>query len=375
MTYAASTASSSISVTVRAALIGAALVVVMSVAIFVGARFSLMLLIGLGFGVALEGLRFGFAGPWRAMILNREPAGILAQLLCIGIVACFAIPLLAAYPAELSGAQAPIGFAMISGAFLFGAAMQVVLGCGSGTLVNAGSGNPVSLLALPFFALGSFAGAYHLIWWTNLGVLPIMTLRGASGLVVTLVGLTVVAIVLLLLSKPNARVIPRRYIIAALVLAGLSVLNLVVAGQPWGVVYGLGLWAAKGVTALGMDLSGSTFYATVVSTERLNANILTDYTSITNFGMIAGAFGVAAWRSGGLSQRLPTYPARALIATIIAGLLLGYSSRLAFGCNVGAFFSGIATGSLHGWVWFASAFLGAFLGIPIRRLSGLEIDP
>jgi uncharacterized membrane protein YedE/YeeE len=54
--------------------------------------------------------------------------------------------------------------------------------------------------------------------------------------------------------------------------------------------------------------------------------------------------------------------------------LLGYSSRLAFGCNVGAFFSGIATGSLHGWVWFASAFLGAFAGIPIRRLSGLEVD-
>ena len=38
------------------------------------------------------------------------------------------------------------------------------------------------------------------------------------------------------------------------------------------------------------------------------------------------------------------------------GLALGYASRLAFGCNVGAFFSGIATGSLHGWVWFAAAF-------------------
>jgi hypothetical protein len=37
-----------------------------------------------------------------------------------------------------------------------------------------------------------------------------------------------------------------------------------------------------------------------------------------------------------------------------AGLVLGYSARLAFGCNVGAYFSGIASGSLHGWVWFAS---------------------
>ena len=359
--------------TVRAALIGAALFVIAMVAIFVGARFALMLLIGLGFGVALEGLRFGFAGPWRAMILRREPAGILAQLLSIAVVACVAIPLLAAHPNELTGAQAPIGFAMIGGAFIFGAAMQVVLGCGSGTLVNAGSGNPIGLLALPFFALGSFAGAYHLIWWTNLGALPILTLRGAPGLAITLVGLALVAAMLIWLAKPGTRQLPRRYVLAALALAALAIANLVVAGQPWGVVYGLGLWAAKGATAMGADLSGSAFYVAASSVERLNESVLTDYTSLTNFGMIAGAFGVAAWRSGGLSQPLPTYPARAWIATVIAGILLGYSSRLAFGCNVGAFFSGIATGSLHGWVWFAAAFAGAFLGIRIRAISGLEV--
>ncbi|MCF7699838.1 YeeE/YedE thiosulfate transporter family protein [Loktanella sp. M215] len=359
----------------RTGLIGLALVVIAMVALFVGVRYALMLLIGLGFGVALEGFRFGFAGPWRAMILRREPAGILAQLLSIAVVACVAIPMLASHPQELTGAQAPIGFAMIGGAFVFGAAMQVVLGCGSGTLVNAGSGNPVGLLALPFFALGSFAGAYHLIWWTNLGALPILTLRGTPGLMITLVGLALVAAVLLWLGKPGSWRLPRRYVLAALTLAALAIANLVVAGQPWGVVYGLGLWAAKGVTALGADLSGSAFYAAVGSEERLNASVLTDYTSLTNFGMIAGAFGVAAWRSGGLSQPLPSYPARAWIVTIIAGLMLGYSSRLAFGCNVGAFFSGIGTGSLHGWVWFAAAFAGAFLGIRIRAVSGLEARP
>lgn len=358
--------------TARAGLIGTALIVIALVAVFVGARFALMLLIGLGFGVALEGLRFGFAGPWRAMILRREPAGLLAQLLSIAVVACVAIPLLAAHPGELTGAQAPIGFAMIGGAFIFGAAMQVVLGCGSGTLVNAGSGNPIGLLALPFFALGSFAGAYHLIWWTNLGALPILTLRGASGLAVTLVGLALVAAMLLWLGQPGTRRLSRRYVIAALALAALAIANLVVAGQPWGVVYGLGLWTAKGVTALGADLSGSAFYAAAGSVERLNASVLTDYTSLTNFGKIAGAFGVAAWRTGGLSQPLPSYSARAWIATVIAGFFLGYSSRLAFGCNVGAFFSGIATGSLHGWVWFLAAFAGAFLGIRIRAISGLE---
>jgi len=56
----------------------------------------------------------------------------------------------------------------------------------------------------------------------------------------------------------------------------------------------------------------------------------------------------------------------------VAGLLLGYSSRLAFGCNVGAYFSGISTGSVHGWVWFAMAFVGSMLGVRVRERLGLK---
>lgn len=356
----------------RAILVLAGLVLVALVGLFAGARYGMLLLIGLGFGIALEGLRFGFAGPWRAMITRREPSGVLAQLLSIALVSVVAIPLLASHPGELIGAQAPIGFAMVGGAFVFGICMQIVLGCGSGTLVNAGSGNPVSLLALPFFAIGSFAGAYHLFWWTGLGALPILTLKGTSGLIVTLALLAVAAVIFLWRAAPGAPRLSRRHAIAAVVLAGLALGNLVVAGQPWGVVYGLGLWAAKAYSAMGGDLAGSAFWSAPASVERLSSSILTDYTSLTDIGIIAGAFGVAAWRRGALDVPLPSYPARAWIATIIAGFLLGYSSRLAFGCNVGAFFSGISTGSLHGWVWFVAAFAGAFLGIRLRPVLGLE---
>lgn len=261
---------------------------------------------------------------------------------------------------------------MLGGAFVFGAAMQVVLGCGSGTLVNAGSGNPISLLALPFFAIGSFFGAYGMVWWTTLGALPILVLKGTSGLVVTLIGLAMVAGVLLLLAKPGTRRMPRRLLIAAVAIAALAVANLVVSGQPWGVVYGLGLWTAKVGVSLGADLSGSAFWSAPGAVARLNDSILTDITSLTNIGIIAGAFGVAAWRRGGLEQGIPRLPARAWVATVVAGLLLGYSSRIAFGCNVGAFFSGISTGSLHGWAWFVMAFLGAFVGIWLRPRLGLE---
>ena len=340
--------------------------------IFVGARYGLMLALGLGFGTVLEGLRFGFAGPWRAMILRRDPAGILAQLLSIGLVAVVAIPLLDAHPDELMGAQGRIGWAMVGGAFVFGAAMQIVLGCGSGTLVNAGSGNAVALVALPLFAIGSLLGSYNLVWWTELGALPPIILSGGAGLAATLVMLGATAVLVLVRAAPGTRRIPRRYLLAAILLAVLAVANLIVAGQPWGVVYGLGLWAAKSATALGADLSTSPFWADPINAGRLGESILTDYTSLTNIGMIAGAAWLSIRRADALDQPVPKLLARAWLAAAVSGLVLGYSSRLAFGCNVGALYSGIATGSLHGWVWFAAAFAGSAVGIRLRPFSRME---
>ena len=46
---------------------------------------------------------------------------------------------------------------------------------------------------------------------------------------------------------------------------------------------------------------------------------------------------------------------------------MGYGARLAFGCNIGALFSGIASGSLHGWLWMAAALAGTALGVPLGR--------
>jgi len=359
----------------RSGLVLIAAFILITVAVLVGARYGLIFAVGLGFGITLEGLGFGFSGPWRAMILRRDPSGIMAQLLSIGLVAMLALPLIDARSGEILGAQAPIGWAMVAGAFLFGVAMQVVLGCGSGTLVNAGSGNPISLLALPFFAIGSFSGAYHLTWWTELGIFPIIVLTGWSGLILTLAMLATVAGVLYYFASPKHRKIPRHYLIAAVVIAGLALLNLIISGQPWGVVYGLGLWVAKVALASGADLSSSIFFSAPTNLERLHESILTDYTSLTNIGIILGAFFVGSWRIGGFDQKIPRLPLRAWTATVMAGFMMGYAARLAFGCNVGAFFSGISTGSLHGWAWFIAAFIGSYYGIKLRSLLGLEVRP
>jgi len=349
------------------------IVIVIGFALFTfvmaGPRAGLLVLVGLGFGLVLEGLRFGFAGPWRMIVTDRDGRGLLAQLIAIALVAVVAFPLLAANPAELVAAHAPVGIGMILGAFIFGAAMQLVMGCGSGTLINAGSGNLIGLIALVGFIGGSFAGTLHLGWWTSLGSLPVLSAQNSfgstGGLVLTLVGLAFVGTLTYLRAAPGKRMPPRRLWIAAALIAALALANLVIAGQPWGIVYGLGLWGAKVAQASGADLAATAFWATDGNATRLAESILTDVTSLTNIGLLIGAFAVMRWRAdpGAQTQALTLASYAAVLG---AALVLGYTARMAFGCNVGAFFSGISTGSLHGWVWLVAAFAGSMFGIKLR---------
>jgi uncharacterized membrane protein YedE/YeeE len=336
-----------------------------------GPRSGLLVLIGLGFGLVLEGMRFGFAGPWRVIVTERDGRAFTALLLAIGLAALAALPLLAAAPDELIGAHGPVGIGMILGAFVFGLCMQLVLGCGSGTLVNAGSGNVVGAVALVTFIAGSFLGTLHLGWWTGLGSLPVITLQGVfgttGGLIATLAGLAAVAALAASRAAPGRRLPGRRLVVAACLLAILATLNLLVAGQPWGIVYGLGLWGAKVAQAAGADVAATAFWSAPVHAERLRESVLLDVTSLTNIGLIAGAFIAMRWRAE-VAPQTGALRWQSWAAIAAAGLVLGYTARIAFGCNVGAFFSGIATGSLHGWVWFAAAFAGSTLGIRLRPI-------
>lgn len=358
----------------RAGLLALALLIVAATFSYAGPRAALLMGVGLGLGLTLEGLRFGFAGPWRQLIVDRDSRGMVAQLMAIALTAAVSFPLLSVANDELSAAHAPIGLAMIGGAFVFGAAMQVVMGCGSGTLVNAASGNFSALLALPGFIAGSFLATLHLNWWTDLGTLPVISLQGlfgnSGGLLVTLSGLMILAFIALLRASAGRRLPGSRLWIAAVLLASLAILHLIISGQSWGVVYGLGLWGAKVSQAAGLDLSSNIYWSSGINAQQLQQSVFTDVTSLTNIGIMIGAYTVVQWRRTAVDQQPEPQTrssAKIAVAMLLAGLVLGYSSRIAFGCNVGAYFSGIATGSLHGWAWLVAAFAGAILGIRLRH--------
>jgi uncharacterized membrane protein YedE/YeeE len=341
----------------------------------VGLRQGLLFIVGIGYGAVLAGVSFGFTTGWRVWIRERDPTGLLAQFLAIALAMVVSMPLIASH-AELSGAVAPVAVSVVIGAFVFGLAMQIADGCGSGTLYKAGLGNGFSLAVLPGFIFGSFYGAAHLDRWLALGALPPIALQDhlgtAGAIVLQLAVLGALAAWLWRRRRTTqTRWSGKAVYLGAVLLAVFAVLNLVIAGQPWGIVYGLGLWGAKVASALGMDLASNAFWGRAAQQAHIHASVLTDVTSITNFGLLAGAMIAATWR-GNACPPPEAQRASQWIAAIIAGVALGYSSRLAFGCNVGAYFSGISTGSLHGWIWFAAAFAGSLVGVRLRARLGLK---
>ena len=388
----------------RTLLISGGLAGVLAVTLAAGVRQGLLALLGIGFGAVLQGARFGFTTGWRDFIERRDPQGLWAQMLLMVLAAVFTLPLIAGSGGELVGAVAPLTISLVLGAFLFGAAMQLADGCGSGTLYKAGAGSPLSFVVLPTFAFGSFLGASHQPAWIALGGLPAVDLLAFGW--PTALTLTVAACALVALAAgraarggrakvassapqavardlvragtasfvaaapaaaPAMRGWARRWWLGAALLAVLYLLHLLVAGQPWGIVYGMGVWGAKLVGALGWDLSADAFWGVAPHAQRLVEPVLADVTSVTNIGLIYGAIAASRW-NGPAEFSLPS--GRRLAAAAIAGLVMGYSARMAFGCNVGAYLGGIASASLHGWVWFALAFAGSIFGVRIRRRIG-----
>lgn len=338
----------------------------------VSARQALLLLVGVGLGWGLAAARFGFTTGWRRLVEDRDPSGVYGQIILLALLAAVSMPLLARFP-EVQAALGPPSVSLLVGAFVFGLCMQLADGCGSGTLYKAGLGVPLNMAILPMFAIGSFLGSAHLNDWLALGALEPVGLverLGAGGaLAVTLAALALVALGVGWWSgrRFSFRGTPGRWIWGAAVLALFAALNLFIAGQPWGVVYGFGLWGAKAATALGLfDPAANAFWSDPGHAERLQQTLLLDVTSITNIGILAGALWVVPGRPP--SERSMT--GGQWLIGLLAGFLLGYSSRLAFGCNVGAMVSGISTGSLHGWIWVPMAFLGTLIGVRLRRRFG-----
>ena len=379
-----------------AGLLTAACVVALAVA--VDGRLAALLAVGGLAGLALHHALFGFAASTRRLLVERRGAGVRAQLLMLAAASLAFAPLLAggsAFGQGLAGALAPVGVSVALGAFLFGVGMQLGGGCASGTLTGAGAGSLRMAITLGAFIAGSVLGTAHLPWWLDrpsLAALSIpQTLGWPAGLAVQLAALGLLALGAIALERRRhgghealvwgagtdwrTQLLHGGWPLAwgALALALLNLATLLIAGHPWSVTWGFALWGASLADALGFGIADWTFWQWPRPARALAAGVTQDTVSVMNAGLILGALLGAALAGRFAPRRRLT--AGAVASAVIGGLLLGYGARLAFGCNIGAFFSGIASGSAHGWLWLLAALPGAALGARLRPLFGLDNGP
>lgn len=360
----------------------------------VDARQAVLFLIGTGLGITLLHAAYGFSGAWRNFIRKRQGVTVRSHLLLFMLATVLFFPVLGqAVPGLTAGpALAPAGISVLAGAFLFGIGMELGSGCGSGTLYTVGGGHVNMLITLVFFIIGSLIGTAHLPWWLaqpGMGKISLIDSMGwmeAGGLQITvLAGLYL--LVRWLELRRHGKLAPLGAATSApflqrlvfgpwplswgvLGLGLLSFLTLLVAHHPWSITFAFGLWGAKIFTALGGDVSGWAYWSSGYPARALETSVLADATSVMDFGIILGAM-LAAGLAGSFA------PAKKLrinlvLASVAGGLLLGYGARLAFGCNIGGMFGGIASGSLHGWLWLLAGFSGAIVGVRLRLLFRLD---
>lgn len=354
---------------------------------------------GAALGLALYHAGFGFTSSYRVLMANGHSAGVRAQMIMLGLACLAFYPALAMgtlFGKPVGGFIAPAGTSVAVGAFIFGIGMQLGGACASGTLFTAGGGNVRMCLTLVFFIAGSVIGLEHLPWWQSMPSLPAISMVKSLGWIAALgLNLAIFAAIWTLVGMVERRrhghlqPISRNYssgksgyqaiwrgpwplVAGAICLAVLNFATLYQAGRPWGITSAFPLWGAKVMGALGADMSQWASWSSAGQQAALKNSVLTDITSVMNFGIILGAMTAAVLaRNFRPSWRVP---AGQVLASIVGGLMLGYGARLAYGCNIGAFFSGIASGSLHGWLWILFAIPGNWIGMYLRPIFGMQVE-
>ena len=358
-------------------------------------RQGALFVLGGALGLVLYHALFGFTSAWRVFIADGRGAGLRAQMLMLAVAAVLFFPALAhgtLFGQPVHGEYGAVGVSLLVGAFMFGLGMQLGGGCASGTLYTAGGGNTRMLVTLAAFIAGSTVGALHLPWWSaqpNIGSVSLIKEFGwAPALALSLALFAAIAGVTVWVEKRTHGALatgvatPRRgfdrflhgpwpLLAGAVALALGNFATLYLAGRPWGITSGFALWGSKIALAMGFDVTHWGYWQGARAAP-LHQSVFADVTSVMNFGIILGAL-MAAGLAGKFS---PTWsvPLRSLIAAVIGGLLLGYGARLAYGCNIGAYFSGISSASLHGWIWLVAAFIGSIIGTRLRPLFGLTVE-
>ena len=363
------------------------MIMVATAAIFSAGGYHLLsfsLVIGTSLGYAFQRSRFCLTAASRDFIMfgNTEMTRavlLLLMLLSLGFIIIFTYSSYSGAPLLLSTRS--FGIHTMLGASLFGIGMVIAGGCATGMMMRLGEGSFQQVGTLAGFLIGSLLGAWHRFYWIQfIESSPRIFLPDTFGWPLAfLLQMGVLLGLYLYLCKRDSTIVkfaaeskrwrPQAlnqvwsYNTGAVVIALLATGLYYYRGRDYGVTTGLTYWAASIYNNLGGELSQWAYFSESRHAAALAGGFFMTTESMLNLGFIVGAAISALIASEWRIRKTRSYTHFFLAA--IGGVLMGYGSRVAQGCNIGSLLSAIGSFSVQGWVFAVFVIVGAYIGTRI----------
>ncbi len=386
------------------------------------------LLAGIGFGYALTRAFMGFAGSVNRAY--RTGSAKLMRVLMWMFAGTAAVSVAFLYGVDATSYNLwvnPINLGLILGGLSFGFGMTFSSCCASGVLTDLVTGLPRAAATLVFFAFGVFIGfpvQKTASWVTDSWFSTVTGEQLAGGVYLPdlfmwdgmsgYLGAVILTVLLAALVAWLARKYEDKQIAAnrfsgvgteleqnrlleergaakpfklfssetydmlfvrpwqmrtgAIVIAVVFSLLMGITKAGWGASTVYGMWFGKLLMLFGVS-SESIAAFTHMPAGFFETSIFVNPVSVQNIGIVLGtliALLLAGTFKATFTSELKVKPLQ-VVFFAMGGLFMGFGTRLANGCNVGALYTPIANFSLSGWIFLAALTGGGIIGNVVAR--------
>lgn len=140
----------------------------------------------------------------------------------------------------------------------------------------------------------------------------------------------------------------------------LSALYFGITGTFWAVTGEFTRFAGHAMSWIGIDPHKLSYIDKVM---KLEGSPLERVDGWVVAGMFVGAL-MSALLAGQFKLRLPKQRRR-LVQGFLGGIVAGFGARLAMGCNLASFFTGIPQFSFHAWLFMLGMAVGTYIGVKL----------
>ncbi len=156
---------------------------------------------------------------------------------------------------------------------------------------------------------------------------------------------------------------PWPYWMGGIILGLLSIFLLFATGSAWKITTSFLYLGAGFLNKLGVNTDNWYYFKTYGTELSMGETYFNNGLVIMIIAMILGSLISVLFASEFKFKKIKNK--KQFIFALLGGIIMGYGTRLSFGCNIGAYFSAIPSLSLHGWVFGTFMFVGAWIGSKI----------